>query len=227
MKKNINVECNDLNLILDGGGRVFCDFICYDVGSQAIINFLVPIYEQINEIYRNVNLTKAFVKRLEYKLKLTLLVKPAKLTFVKQNEEWSLQTPLCEIYEPVTLTSDCIKMGDKPLTIDGKVVKLIYHNTKILLLCVVDEIGEESTNFVQTVKTIRITEEINAIYSDKEAKEKFNEILNTKVKNKEAFVNALSDYLEEKIIQLEYDEHYEYSLWTFLYDFVIGNGGNK
>ena len=224
MKKNINVECNDLNLILDGGGRVFCDFICYDAGSQTILNFLVPIYEQINEIYRNVNLTKAFVKRLEYKLKLTLRLKPANIIFSSKGEEWSLQTPLCEIYEPLTLTPDCIRTGDKPLTIDSKVVNLFTNNGKTFLKCLVDEINLESNEIVQKLKTITITEEVNSIYRDNEKKERFREILNIKFKHKKAFLDALSRHLEGKIIQLEYDEHYEYSLWTFLYDFVIDEG---
>jgi len=226
MENITSVECKEINLVLDCCGRVFGDFICYDA-NQATIIFLVPIYEQINQIYRNTKLTEDFLKRLEYKLNLTLRVKPAKLTFVHQNDEWSLQTPLCEIYEPVTLTPDCIKMGDKPLTIDGRVVNLFSHNSKIFLVCLIKEIDTKSNDFVEKVMTITITEEVNSIYNDNEAKKKFRDILNIKFKHKKAFLDALARHLEGKILAIEYDEHNEYSLWTFIYDFIVADEGRN
>ncbi|MDD2376462.1 MAG: hypothetical protein PHD15_03485 [Clostridia bacterium] len=227
MESTVNLECNDLNLILDAEGIISCDFVCYDVKNQSIVNMLVPIHEQIKQIYRNIKLTKDFVKRLEYKLKLTLIVKPAKLTFVNKNGNAKLKTQLCEIYQPVTLTYDRVKIGDNPLIIDGKVEKFFSYNSKIFLTCLIDEIDEKSKGVVQTIKILKINEEVNAIYSDKEAKNKIRNILNIKSKSKKAFLAAIFDYLEGKTLKLEYDEHYEYSLWTVLFDFIVINNDKK
>ena len=223
MEKIINVECNNLNLFYCGGTKIFGDFICYDFENKVCKIFSVPIYEQIRQIYRNVSFTKEFIKRLEYKIKLTLRVKSANLTFVREDEEWRLQTPLCEIYKAITLAHYCMKMGDDPLTVEGKVMNIFSNNGKCFLMCLVEEINLESNELVQKLKTIAITEEVNSIYNDIGAKERCRDILNIKFKHKKSFLNALSTYLEGKIIKLEYDEHYEYSLWTTLYDFIGGD----
>ena len=222
MREIINVECKNLDLFYCGGTKVSGDFICFDADQQPL-NISVPIYEQLHHIYRNVSFTEKFVKRLEYKLKLTLRMKSANLTFVREDEEWRLQTSLCEIYDPVTLTHDCIKIGDNPLTIEGKILNIFSSNGKCFLVCLVGKINLESNELLQRLEIITITEEVNSIYYDRGAKKRCRDMLKIKFKNKKDFSNALDKYLEGKTLRLEYDEHYGYSLWTPLYDFIVGD----
>ena len=224
MENSIIVKCNDISLNLDSKGKIIGDFTCFDLDTM---NIPVLVHQQIKAIYRQTKITKDFIKRLEYKIKLTLRLRPVMVKFLNKKGQWILQTPLYEVYEPVTLNTRCIKAGDNPITIDGKVVNFFSNAGKIFLVCLVEEIDTESNNFVQKLKTITITEEVNAIYNDNETKRKFREILNIKFKYKKAFLDVLAKHLEGKTLKLEYDEHFEYTLSTILYDFIVVTHDNK
>lgn len=226
MKNVINEECHDLYVFACIGEKIFVNFIGYDLDKQVITNVVAPIHQQINAIYQN-EITKDFIKRLEYKLKLTMRFKPAKITFVNEDGLWVLQTLFSDIYKPVILTHDGTKMEDNSFVMDGKVLRIFPFKGKILLECLIDEISIETNYFVPKIKTIIISDEINAIYNDNNLKDEIMKILNIKSKRKKVFLYALSKYLEGKILNVKYDEHNEYILWTLLYDFIVSNNDNK
>ena len=222
MENIINLQCYDLYVFAVIEEKIFVNFLGYDVDKKTNVNVVAPIHEQINEIYRN-KITKNFLERLIYKLKLTMRLKSAKMTFVKENGIWLLQTEFIEIYDLVILSPDGTKMGDDPLTIEGKVSKISSFKGKILLECLIKEIDSETNDFVENVKTITITKEINAIFNDKELKDNFREALYIKGKSKKAFIEGLSQNLEGRTLAIEYDEHYGYTLWTVLQDLIYIN----
>jgi len=222
MENIINLQCYDLYVFAVIEEKIFVNFLGYDVDKKTNVNVVAPIHEQINEIYRN-KITKEFLERLIYKLKLTMRLKSAKMTFVKENGIWLLQTEFIEIYDLVILSPDGTKMGDDPLTIEGKVSKISSFKGKILLECLIKEIDSETNDFVENVKTITITKEINAIFNDKELKDNFREALYIKGKSKKAFIEGLSQNLEGRTLAIEYDEHYGYTLWTVLQDLLYIN----
>jgi len=222
MENIINLQCYDLYVFAVIEEKIFVNFLGYDVDKKTNVNVVAPIHEQINEIYRN-KITKNFLERLIYKLKLTMRLKSAKMTFVKENGIWLLQTEFIEIYDLVILSPDGTKMGDDPLTIEGKVSKISSFKGKILLECLIKEIDSETNDFVENVKTITITKEINAIFNDKELKDNFREALYIKGKSKKAFIEGLSQNLEGRTLAIEYDEHYGYTLWTVLQDLLYIN----
>lgn|GEM_PF-2335243 len=220
MENIINFQCYDLNVFLCLEEKIFVDFIGYDSDKKEIINVVAPIHEQIDEIYQN-RITKEFLQRLVYKLKFSVKIKPTNISFVKENGFWLLKTPFNEIYNPVVLTQDGTKIGDNPLIIDGKVLRLYSLKEKILLECLVKEISPETNEFVEKVIAIKVNKEINTIYNNKEEKNKFRDLLNIKSKYKQAFLNAWSECLQGKTIKIEFNENYGYSLWTILEDFIL------
>ena len=226
MENIITISCHDIKLSLEENGIIIAKFICHDQNDKPMKTISASIHKQVKEIYRN-KINADFVRRLEYKIKFTMKLIPAILTFEKKNEEWILKTPLCEIYSPVSLTTGCLKVGDNPLTVNAEIVKLLVDKGKVFLQCLATVISAESNEFEQSVITVRINAEVNNLYSEKVSREKIRELLNIKEKNKPAFLEAFGKYLEGKIVKLEYDEHFEYSLWTFLYDFFVFDYGNK
>lgn len=217
MENVIDVVCHDLKLFLDKEGNVFANFICYDCDQMMDIE--TSVHQQLSEIYTNTKMKGDFIKRLEYKLRLTMKMRPAKLTFVNQEEKWYLQTLLKNIYEPVTLTYDGTKMGDKPLIIHGKILKFSCDKAEYSLECLVKEIDAATNNFVDKVVILKISDDIKNLYN-KKAKEKIKKILNKKSINKRVFIDALSVILKEKVVEVEYDEHKGYTLWTTLEDLI-------
>jgi hypothetical protein len=222
MENIVNLQCHDLYVFACIEGKVYVNFLGYDMDKNVTTNIVAPIHEQINEIYRN-KVTKEFLDRLIYKLKLTMRLKPAKITFKNVDGNWLLKTEFMEIYDAVTLSPDGTKMGDDPLTLDGKISRIFSLKGKIFLECLIKEIDMETNEFVERIKTIKITKEINTILNTKELRDKFREVLYIKGKNKNAFLEGLSQHLEGKTLAIEYDEHYGYSLWTVLEDLIYIN----
>lgn len=227
MQDIITVQCHNLNLFLDDEKRIYSDFICCDSENGGIINIVAPIYKQIDMIYGNMEITKAFLKRLEYKLKLTLRLHSTKLTFVTQKGRYFLKTSLEDIYAPAILTSDGIKFRDNPLIINANVSKIFFVKKKSFLEFLIEEIDQDSNDLVQKVRRINVDKEVNSIYRNIKVKEKFKNKLNIKSRKKQAFFDALSQYLEGKTLAIEYDEHQGYSLWTSLEYFININGNNR
>lgn len=220
MENIITMQCRDLTLFLDNKEKIFCNFTCCDSGSEKMINIVVPIYQQISDIYGNMEITKTFLKRLEYKLKLTVRLRETSLNFVSKDGEYFLQTPFKDIYDPVTLTYYGVKMGDNPLIIDVNIIKLFFYKKKIFLEFSVKEIDEDSNELVEKVRRINVYNEMISIYTDNKLKEKFKNKLNIQSKKRQVFFESLIQYLEGKTVSIEYDEHKGYTLWTSLEDFA-------
>lgn len=218
MENIINVECNNLNLFLDKKQNVYANFICSFPDEEK--NIVVSIHNQLSSIYTNTKFNEEFVKRLEYKLKLTLKLNPTKLTFSNQDGQLCLQTFLKDIYEPVTLTPDGTKMGDKPLLIGGKILKFFSYKNKFFIECLTQEIDNDSNELTDKMVTLKINNDVDNCYNNKMVKDKFKELLNKRSMNKRTFLDALANYLKNKSIEIEYDEYKGYTLWTVLEDLV-------
>ncbi|MDF2865588.1 MAG: hypothetical protein K0R72_397 [Clostridia bacterium] len=218
MESIINVECSNLNLFLDKKQSVNAIFVCSFSDEEK--NIVVSIHEQLSDIYTNTKFNKEFVKRLEYKLKLTLKLNPAKLTFSNQDGQLYLQTFLKDIYEPVTLTPDGTKMGDKPFLVGGKILKFFTYKNKFFIECLSQEIDSVSNELTDRIITLKINDDVNNCYNSKVVKNKFKQILNKTSINKRVFLEALANYLENKSIEIEYDEYKGYTLWTVLEDLL-------
>lgn len=227
MDNIITLQCLDLTLFLDKEKKVCCDFTCCDSESEKMTNIVVPIYQQLGDIYGNMEITKTFLKRLEYKLKLTVRLHETNLTFVIKDGEYFLQTQFKDIYEPVTLTYYGVKMGDNPLTIDVNIIKLFFYKKKILLEFSIKEIDEDSNELVEKVRRINVYNDMISIYTDNKVKERFKNKLNIQSKKRQVFFESLFEYLEGKTVSIEYDEHKGYTLWTSLEDFADNHEKKK
>lgn len=236
--KTISRLCTDVKLYLTSNKRMTYGGFIFKDSKGRMKEILVPVYWQIRDIYTQTKLTQDFINKLEYKIRLSLMSKPVDLIFKSLGKgEWCLLTPFKDIYEPITITHDGIKMGDNPTIINSVVQRVTSYEGKIFLECTVKELAPRSDYLIRNkirnikpcsdftirkLKKIDITKDFNSIYKDVEVRKKFKDLLKIKGDSKKRFISALSLYLEGKIIALEYDEHYGYTLWKILSDFVYG-----
>jgi hypothetical protein len=226
MENTINLRCLDIKLLLDDGKNISVEFICYDNNNKIMVNIVAPIHEQITKTYGKDKISKDFVKMLVYKLKYTIRVEPKELTFLNDNGSWCLKTLLQDIYNPITITRDGLKIVDKIYTLDTRVLRIFCHNKKYFLECFISKLDTQFNYLVYAVKEINIDEKINSIYDSKKIRDRFIDKLKITKIGKRSFVKALSLYLTNKIINIDNDEHEGYKLWTDLEDLVYINDNN-
>lgn len=200
----------------------------------------VDVTSDLGEIYKGVEFDKAFVKRIEKKLKLTSSKQLISI-YLNDKNEWKLHTSLKFLYSPVLLTPDKVKFGD-PLVIKATLVSFKrlkegkdFPMSGLLAQCIIA--GKELPEVIVKDKVeievidkavyaddstdayVDLDYEFDFIYNELKAnkccRDNFTNEKDKLVKRQEVY-NRIAKTLLGKTITLEYDEHFGYSIWDLL-----------
>lgn len=228
----------DSLFLRESDSRIFIVLGFYDDLMEMPQHVTVDVTEELEQIYKGFEFDRAFVKRLEKKLKLTL---GDKGIYVKYSIpfSWTLCSPLNEIYSPLIFMPNMLQ-HNKPLKLKATVVN--FRRTEegegfplvgIIAECIIGDLKipcfsefEEQKIGIYFDSECADEVKLDIAYVDVDANFEFiySQLVDCKCDRKD-FVNKknrlmgkhdvysiIANKLLGKVIELEYDEYYGYTI---------------